>query len=207
MKTTQEIDICAEIGLWGVTILVGINDKVLTNKRTGQYVIDRCKELLARARKRDLHVTFMGMDCTRTTPAFLEKVVVELDPYFDEYVIADSLGRITPFGIRYLSSLVCQWTKKPLQLHPHNTTSMAVGNCLGAVLGGVISADKKRSKKVVTGYTTERQCQQVVSYETERYLKNNKIYFTWNGINGSAYTFNNYNIGTQIPITISIQAK
>tara|TARA_B100001093_G_scaffold506064_1_gene564369 strand:+ start:1335 stop:2543 length:1209 start_codon:yes stop_codon:yes gene_type:complete len=137
VKTTQEIDICAEIGLWGVTILVGINDKVLTNKRTGQYVIDRCKELLARARKRDLHVTFMGMDCTRTTPAFLEKVVVELDPYFDEYVIADSLGRITPFGIRYLSSLVCQWTKKPLQLHPHNTTSMAVGNCLGAVLGGV----------------------------------------------------------------------
>ena len=81
------------------------------------------------------------------------------------------------------------------------------GAAAGAVLGGVISADKKRSRKVVTGYTTERQCQQVVSYETERYLKNNKIYFTWNGINGSAYTFNNYNIGTQIPITISIQAK
>ena len=81
------------------------------------------------------------------------------------------------------------------------------GAAAGAVLGGVISADKNRSKKVVTGYTTERQCQQVVSYETERYLKNNKIYFTWNGVNGSAYTYNNYNVGTQIPITISIQAK
>ena len=81
------------------------------------------------------------------------------------------------------------------------------GAAAGAVLGGVISADKKRSKQVVTGYKTETQCQQVVSYETQRYLKNNKIYFTWNGVNGSAYTYNNYDVGTQIPITITIQAK
>ena len=81
------------------------------------------------------------------------------------------------------------------------------GAAAGAVLGGVISADKKKSKQVVTGYRTETQCQQVVSYETQRYLKNNKIYFTWNGVNGSAYTYNNYDVGTQIPITITIQAK
>ena len=81
------------------------------------------------------------------------------------------------------------------------------GAAAGAVLGGVISADKNNSRQQIVGYKTERQCQQVVSYETERYLKNNKIYFTWNGINGSAYTYNNYNVGTQIPITISIQAK
>ena len=81
------------------------------------------------------------------------------------------------------------------------------GAAAGAVLGGVIAADKNNSRQQIVGYKTERQCQQVVSYETERYLKNNKIYFTWNGINGSAYTYNNYSIGTQIPITISIQAK
>ena len=81
------------------------------------------------------------------------------------------------------------------------------GAAAGAVLGGVISADKNNSRQQIVGYKTERQCQQVVLYETERYLKNNKIYFTWNGINGSAYTYNNYNVGTQIPITINIQAK
>ena len=81
------------------------------------------------------------------------------------------------------------------------------GAAAGAVLGGVIAADKNNSRQQIVGYKTERQCQQVVSYETERYLKNNKIYFTWNGINGSAYTYNNYNVGTQIPITINIQAK
>jgi isopropylmalate/homocitrate/citramalate synthase len=137
VKTAQEIETCADIGLWGVTILVGVNDAVLTRNRTGQDIIDRCKHLTAHARERDLHVTLMGMDATRTAPNFLKRVIVELDPYFDEYVIADSLGRITPFGIRYLSSLISRWTEKPLQIHPHNTTSMAVANCLGAVLGGV----------------------------------------------------------------------
>ena len=81
------------------------------------------------------------------------------------------------------------------------------GAAAGAVLGGVIAADNNRSRRVITGYQTQQQCQQTVSYENQRYLKNNKIYFTWNGINGSAYTYNNYNVGTQIPITISIQAK
>ena len=81
------------------------------------------------------------------------------------------------------------------------------GAAAGAVLGGVIAADKNNSRQQIVGYKTERQCQQVVSYETERYLKNNKIYFTWNGINGSAYTYNNYDVGKQIPITITIQAK
>jgi uncharacterized protein YcfJ len=81
------------------------------------------------------------------------------------------------------------------------------GAAAGAVLGGVIAADNNRSRRVITGYQTQQQCQQTVSYENQRYLKNNKIYFTWNGINGTAHTYNNYNVGAVIPITISIQAK
>jgi len=81
------------------------------------------------------------------------------------------------------------------------------GAAAGAVLGGVIAADNNRSRRVITGYQTQQQCQQNVSYENQRYLKNNKIYFTWNGINGTAHTYNNYNVGAVIPITISIQAK
>ncbi|MFT6906445.1 MAG: isopropylmalate/homocitrate/citramalate synthase [Oleiphilaceae bacterium] len=137
VKTIAEIETSAQIGLWGVTILVGVNDTVLTGARTGQDIIDQCKTLTAYAKERGLHVCLMGMDSTRTRPEFLKRIITELDPFFDEYTIADSLGRITPFGIRYLATLIGQWTAKPLQLHPHNTTSMAVANCLGAVMGGV----------------------------------------------------------------------
>ncbi len=137
VKTCNEVKLCAKIGLSGVTVLVGVNDHVLTKGRTTQDIIYDCKSLTSLARENGLHVTLMGMDSTRASPGFLQKLVTELDPFFDEYVIADSLGRITPFGIRNLASLVGQWTTKPLQLHCHNTTSMAVANCLGSVLGGV----------------------------------------------------------------------
>ncbi len=136
VKTVEEIETCARIGLWGVTILVGVNDTVLTGGRTGQDVIDQCKTLTAHARERGLHTCLMAMDATRTRAQFLERVIRELEPFVDEFVIADSLGRISPFGMRNLISLVRQWTAKPLQIHPHNHTSMAVANCLGAVMGG-----------------------------------------------------------------------
>lgn len=136
VKTVEEIDTSARIGLWGVTILVGINDAVLTGGQKGQDIIDQCKKLTVRAREHGLHTCLMAMDATRTRPPFLERVIRELDPFVDEFVIGDSLGRISPFGMRNLISQVLQWTAKPLQIHPHNHTSMAVANCLGAVLGG-----------------------------------------------------------------------
>jgi uncharacterized protein YcfJ len=81
------------------------------------------------------------------------------------------------------------------------------GAAAGAVIGGIVGANNSQGQRVITGYQTQQQCQQNVSYENQRYLKNNKIYFTWNGINGTAHTYNNYNVGAVIPITISIQAK
>lgn len=136
VKTKEEIETCARIGLWGVTILVGVNDAVLTGGRNGQDIVDQCKSLTSTARELNLHTCLMGMDATRTSPEFLKRLVTELDPYFDEFVIGDSLGRISPFGMRHLVSLVGKWTRKPLQIHPHNHTSVGVANCLGAAMGG-----------------------------------------------------------------------
>jgi isopropylmalate/homocitrate/citramalate synthase len=137
VKTEEEIDVCRRIGLWGVTILVGVNDKVLTGGRTGTDIIDRCKALTNKAKEHGLHTCLMAMDATRTSPEFLEKVVRTLDPYLDEYTIADSLGVISPLGMQYLAGLVRQWTAKPLQVHPHNHTSAATSVAVGAILGGV----------------------------------------------------------------------
>lgn len=41
------------------------------------------------------------------------------------------------------------------------------GAAAGAVLGGIISADKNRSKQVVTGYRSEVQCHNVTQYTTQ----------------------------------------
>jgi uncharacterized protein YcfJ len=82
------------------------------------------------------------------------------------------------------------------------------GAAAGAVLGGIIAADKgNQSQQVITGYQTQRQCNEVMVSEQVRQLKNYYIEFDWNGIEGSAYTYNNYRIGDVLNATVSIHAQ
>lgn len=136
VKTKEEIDIAKRVGLWGVDILVGVNDALLPAGKTGTDIIERCKSLSGYAKQQGLNTCLMGMDSTRTRPEFLQQVIHALEPYVDEFTIGDSLGTISPYGLRYLLELVTSWTKKPVQVHLHNHSSMAVANALAAVLGG-----------------------------------------------------------------------
>jgi uncharacterized protein YcfJ len=82
------------------------------------------------------------------------------------------------------------------------------GAAAGAVMGGVIAADNNNgSRRVVTGYRTERQCNEVMVRESQRELTNYLIRFEWNGLEGSAYTYNRYNVGDRISATVSIRAN
>lgn len=81
------------------------------------------------------------------------------------------------------------------------------GAAAGAVMGGVIAADQNRSRQVVTGYRTERQCTEVMVREQQREIRNYTITYTWNGISAQSYTYNRYNVGDRIPVTVSINAN
>jgi len=136
VKSREEIDIAARVGLSGVDILVWVNDRVLPSGMSGDDVIDRCGELVEHARARGLHTCLMGMDATRTRPEFLRRVISTFDPLCHEFTVGDSLGTISPYGMRHLMELVTGWTQKPIQVHLHNHTSVAVANALAATLGG-----------------------------------------------------------------------
>ena len=136
VKTKEEIDIAKRVGLWGVDILVGVNDALLPRGKIGADIIERCKTLTGYAKQQGLNTCLMGMDATRTRPEFLRQVIAALEPYVDEFTIGDSLGTISPYGLCYLIELVTSWTKKPVQVHLHNHSSMAIANALAAVLGG-----------------------------------------------------------------------
>ena len=137
VKTEEEILTCQKIGLKEVVILVGINETAFTKNISPKNILEKSERLIEYAKNLGLHVTFMGMDSTRTSPIYLKKIITKLEPLFDEYVIGDSLGRITPYGIEYLIKLIKKWTNKPIHLHPHNTTSLAVANSLSGVLSGL----------------------------------------------------------------------
>jgi len=82
------------------------------------------------------------------------------------------------------------------------------GAAAGAVLGGVIAADKgNQNRQVITGYTTERQCSEVMIRQEVNQIKDYRITFEWNGVYGSAYTYNNYSVGQRIPVEVNLRAK
>ena len=91
VKTEEEILTCQKIGLKEVVILVGINETAFTKNISPNDILEKSKRLIEYAKSLGLHVTFMGMDSTRTSPIYLKKIITKLEPLFDEYVIGDSL--------------------------------------------------------------------------------------------------------------------
>ncbi len=83
------------------------------------------------------------------------------------------------------------------------------GAAAGAVIGGIIGADKgaNGTRRVVTGYKTERQCSEVMVREEVRELKNYYITFKWQNLEGSAYTYNKFRVGDRIQLEANINAR
>jgi len=82
------------------------------------------------------------------------------------------------------------------------------GAAIGAILGGIVAAENgKKPNQQIIGYRTERQCYEVMTREQQREIKNYTITYRWNGITSQSYTYNRYNVGDRIPVTVSINAN
>lgn len=82
------------------------------------------------------------------------------------------------------------------------------GAAAGAVMGGVIAADNhNRGQQIIIGYRTERQCTNISVPAQINQVRDYLIHFEYNGITGSAYTYNRYNIGDRIAVKVSIVAQ
>lgn len=60
------------------------------------------------------------------------------------------------------------------------------GAAAGAVIGGIIAADKKNSQKVITGYRQEQRCENVTHFTTSQKKVYSHSIITWT-IDGKQY--------------------
>ena len=82
------------------------------------------------------------------------------------------------------------------------------GAAAGAVFGGIIAADQKQKNgQAIVGYRQENRCNNITFYETQERIKNYTIRYEWNGVRSRSVTYNQYNVGDRIPVTISINAN
>ena len=78
------------------------------------------------------------------------------------------------------------------------------GAAMGAILGGVTQADKQSSKRVISGYQTQQQCSTVYDEVRKNIITGYQIYFTYEGMSGTATTNTMYNVGDKIQVKMGI---
>lgn len=78
---------------------------------------------------------------------------------------------------------------------------------LGAIVGADIANKRAQNQQVITGYRLQQQCTETIVREQKTEIKNYTIWYEWNGVQGRSYTYNQYSVGDQIPVTISINAR
>ena len=82
------------------------------------------------------------------------------------------------------------------------------GAAAGAVMGGIIAADKgNKSKQVITGYRMERQCTTVNRIVDERVHSGYNVDVRVGDFITSITTNRRYRVGDNIPVTVSINLR
>lgn len=78
---------------------------------------------------------------------------------------------------------------------------------LGAIVGADIANKRGSNQQVITGYRIQQQCTETIVREQQTQLKNYTIWYEWNGVQGRSYTYNQYNVGDSVPISVNINAN
>ena len=78
------------------------------------------------------------------------------------------------------------------------------GAAIGAIIGGMTQADKQRSQQVISGYQTQQQCSTVYDEVRKNIITGYQIYFTYEGMSGTATTNTMYNVGDRVNVKMGI---
>lgn len=81
------------------------------------------------------------------------------------------------------------------------------GAAAGAVLGGIIAAEEGSNEKVIIGYRTQRQCSEVVSYETHQQITGYRITYEIFGLQSSSVINDYIQAGDTVELLITVEVK
>lgn len=79
------------------------------------------------------------------------------------------------------------------------------GKNAGVVIGGLIGADRAAgSQKIISGYQNQKQCRTVYDQVSSQTISGYKIWFAYNGMEGSAFTNHKYSVGQRINVNMGL---
>lgn len=137
----DDIDLVANLGVWGVSISLPIGDLQREHKLkwTEQKYLDTCLSITEYAKKKGLNVNLSPYDTTRVDLDFLDIVLdtVKKSGFVDRVRLVDTVGAANPAAIKYLVKRMKQVSGNlPLEIHVHDDFGMAVANTIAALEAG-----------------------------------------------------------------------
>lgn len=139
---TKDIDMAAELGVWGVRLSFPISEVERAHKLKGisnEDYLDKALSLTRYAKDKGLAVVFSPYDTTRADPDFLPVLVAALEQAgtVDRLRIVDTTGCALPEAIADITTRIRQAAPGlALEIHCHNDFGLACANTLAAIRAG-----------------------------------------------------------------------
>jgi isopropylmalate/homocitrate/citramalate synthase len=140
----EEIQATVDSGVDMVNIALPTSDIRLRQvlKMSRDDMLKRAASAVRLAKSYTDLVIFSPIDTTRTDLSLLKETLAAVtEAGADRYYIIDTVGTISPIGMRYLVTEIEKVSNIPLATHCHNDFGLAVANGLAAVECGVEVVD------------------------------------------------------------------
>jgi len=138
----KDIDAAYDSGANRIIVEHAVNPYVnkFVYNSSAEEVISKVVENILYAKDKNMRVTFMGWDTTRSNLDYVLKVFSEIarkaSP--ESVVFVDSFGVATPFSIKFVFEQLRKVISDSIELefHVHNEFGLAMGSVLAAIVGG-----------------------------------------------------------------------
>lgn len=135
----EDIDTAIDCGVDGIITFMATSDLHLKHKLklTQEQALNICMNSIEHAKDHGIFVAFSAEDATRTDLSFLKKIYKKAEDYgVDRVHIADTVGAISPQGVKYLVRELRNDIKTGIAMHCHNDFGMAVANSIAGLAAG-----------------------------------------------------------------------
>jgi methanogen homocitrate synthase len=140
----EDIQTTSDSGADIVNVALPTSDARLRHvlKMSRDEVLKRAESAVSLAKSYGRFIAFSPIDTTRTDLSFLKEVLaVVTEAGAERFYIIDTVGTISPLGMRYLVTEIKKVSSIPLATHCHDDFGLAAANGLVAVECGVEVVD------------------------------------------------------------------
>jgi len=135
----EDIDLALECNTKWIAMFISTSDIQLKSKLklTRQQALEKAVDAIEYAKSHGFKIRMTAEDASRTDPDFLVQFCKSIEEAgVDRIGVPDTVGVLTPNGMRNMITTVKKYVKTPLEIHCHNDLGLALANTIAGIEAG-----------------------------------------------------------------------